>query len=436
MTAVMSRRTRGCYTPDMRPPSLALFVLAAAAAAAPAATLEPPKLTFGGQVRARYESASPQGYASAGVKRQQDLYLLRTRLNISVEMPDQKLKAFLQPQDSRTAGAEASVTSNEKNLDMHQAYFDVLDLFGRPLDLRAGRFEMNYGDGRVVTALDWNNVSRSWNGARLRWRFADAWADAFVTKIKDATSTRASSHFWGLYASSRRLAGHEFDAYLLGRDQNDQSFVNEHGGAGNLADRTLGARAKGTSGGWQWTGEGAWQFGRKAGQRVRAWGTAATAQYVFDRPLKPMLGAEHTFASGDADPGDNKVQTFDPLFASGHKYQGYQDVNSWRNGHDFVLRAGFEPAPGWTGLLEAHRFLLQHTRGGWFDLAGNLQSRDATGAAGRELGHEVDLTFRGPFRKYVDLYFGYSRFIAGSYVRRTTGRGDRDWGFFQAALSF
>lgn len=411
--------------------TLALLLCAAGASAADA-----PKLTFGGQVRARYESASPQGYASAGVKRQQDLYLLRTRINLTAEMPDQKLLAFIQPQDSRVAGTEASVLSNEKNLDMHQAYLDVLELGGLPLDLRAGRFEMNYGDGRLIASLDWNNVARSWNGARLKWRFADAWADAFVTKIKDSTSTRASHHFWGLYSSCRKVPGHELDAYLLGRDHQDQSYLNEHGRAGNLADRTLGARAKGKSGGWQWTGEGAWQFGRKAGQRVRAWGTAATAQYVFDARRKPLLGVEHAFASGDASPGDNQVQTFDPLFTFGHRYQGYQDVNSWRNGHDFVLRAGAEPAAGWLALLEVHRFLLQHTRGGWYDLAGNLQTRDATGAAGREIGHEIDLTFRGPFRKYVDLYFGYSRFIAGSYVRRTAGRGDRDWGFFQAALSF
>jgi len=43
---------------------------------------------------------------------------------------------------------------------------------------------------------------------------------------------------------------------------------------------------------------------------------------------------------------------------------------------------------------------------------------------------------RGKFREVVTLWFGVSRFFAGSFVRATTTRADRDWGFFQAALNF
>lgn len=413
--------------------ALGALLLAAAGAAG---AVEPPKLSFGGQVRARYESASLQGYASPGVRRQQDLYLLRTRLNVAVDMPEQKLQAFLQPQDSRTAGTEASVASNEKNLDMHQAYLDIKELFAIPLDMRAGRFEMNYGDGRMISSLDWSNTARAWDGARLKYSAGEAWADAFVTKVKDATSTRASHHFWGLYASCQKISGYELDAYLLGRDNADQSYANEHGTAGNLADRYLGARAKGTHGRFAWTGEAAWQFGRRAGQRVRAWGSAATARYSFDARWNPFAGLEHTFGSGDASPGDNQVQTFDPPYTFGHFYYGYQDLYNWKNGHDFVLRAGLEPAKGWLAMLEGHRFLLHHSRDAWYDATGASVARDASGRAGKDLGTEVDFSFRAPLRERIALWFGYSRFWAASYARRTAVARDRDWGFFQAALNF
>lgn len=413
----------------LAPLSLAFFAAAAQAAS-------PPKLTLGGQLRARAESASIQSYASPGLRRAQDLFLLRTRVNVDADMPEQRLKAFVQLQDSRTAGQEPAVNANERNLDLHQGYIDVLSLWDAPLDLRVGRWEMSYGDQRLVSPLDWNNVARAWNGGRLRGRWDSGWADAFVTNIKEVAASRADGHFWGLYASCAAVERHELDAYVFGRDNGDGSYVNEHGTRGNLSDRTAGLRAKGAWGRADWTAEGARQFGRKAGQSVRAHGTAVTLRYTFARDWAPFVGVEHTYGSGDASPGDNVAQTFDQLYTFGHFYYGYQDLNGWRNGHDFVLRVGASPAKGWKALLEGHRFLLDHSFDAWYDFTGAAAARDATGAAGRDIGTEVDLTFRGPLRERINLWFGVSRFFAGPFVRRTTGRGDRDWAFLQAALDF
>lgn len=410
--------------------SLAVLLAATAAAAA-----EPSKFTFNGQIRARGESTNIESYATPGKRRALDTTNLRVRLGALIDA-GQGVKGFIQLQDSRNWGSEASVAANSANTDLHQGYFDALDLMAQPLDLRVGRMELQYGDQRLVSPLDWSNVGRAWDGARLRWRGANHTIDLFETVVKEVNIARRNGHFWGLYANCKEVPRHEFDFYILGRDQRDNSFTNEHGRKGHLSDRTLGARVKGVQGSFDYTGEGDWQFGRKAGQQVRAWAMAATGGYTFDHSLKPRFGLEYDFASGDSNPSDNKIQTFDPLYPFQHNYQGFQDIFAWKNGHDFKAQVSFDPKADWKIQADFHHFRLHHSFDSWYDAAGTQIARSATGAAGRNIGNEIDLHIRGKFRDTIAIWLGYSRFFASSFVRATTGREDRDWGFFQAAFNF
>lgn len=410
-----------------------LFLIVATAASA---AVEPPKFTFSGQVRARVETTNVESYAASAKRRGYDLTTLRTRLGLGVDA-GQGVKGFIQIQDSRNWGSEAAVTSNEKNLDLHQGYADVLDLFAEPLDLRVGRQELQYGDGRLVSPLDWSNVGRAWDGARLRWRGSNYTVDLFETVVKEVNVAKRNGNFWGLYATCKAVPKHEFDAYIFGRDQRDGTLVNEQGSQGNRSDRTVGARFKGAPGGFDYTGEADWQFGRTAGQRVRAWAMAATGGYTFDLAYKPRLGAEYDFASGDSNPSDNKVSTFDPLYPFAHAYQGYQDIFAWKNGHDFKGSVSLDPKDDWRVQADFHHFRLHHSFDAWYDATGApIIARSATGAPGKDIGNELDLHVKGKFREVITLWFGWSRFFAGSYVKATTTRGDRDWGFFQAAFNF
>ncbi|MBI4061082.1 MAG: alginate export family protein, partial [Elusimicrobia bacterium] len=351
----------------------------ALATTASAAT-EPPKLAFSGQIRSRAETTNIEGYASPLKRRGYDATALRTRLGVGIDA-GRGVQGFLQLQDSRNWGSEASVSANSALVDLHQGYIDVLDLFARPLDLRAGRMEMQYGDQRLISPLDWNNVGRAWDGARLRWRGSNYAVDLFETVVKEVNVAKRNGNFWGLYAACRAVPRHEFDAYILGRDQRDGTFANEQGSMGHRSDRTVGARFKGAPGRFDYTGEADWQFGRTAGQRVRAWALAATGGYTLELALKPRFGLEYDFASGDSNPSDNKVQTFDPLYPFGHAYQGYQDIFSWRNGHDFKASASIDPRPDWRVQADFHHFRLHHAFDAWYDATGTaIIARSATGA--------------------------------------------------------
>ncbi|MEY4514299.1 MAG: hypothetical protein RLZZ450_6421, partial [Pseudomonadota bacterium] len=78
-------------------------------------------------------------------------------------------------------------TTVDANLGLHEGYARVQ---GKHARFDAGRFELSYGDALVVGNLDWNEIGRSFDGARVRLS-ADAtnatlpWVDVFATVIDE-----------------------------------------------------------------------------------------------------------------------------------------------------------------------------------------------------------------------------------------------------------
>ena len=148
------------------------------------------QITIGGQVRLRYEYRDPTAYnnLAATTKNDQfedlDLFLERIRINLTFTLNDQ-IEVFFQPQDQRAWGDEVSVLNDEQNLDVHQGYVLVKELLTPALSAKIGRQELSYGDQRLVSPLDWSNIGRAWDGAKLRYTTGDAWVEAFYTVIQE-----------------------------------------------------------------------------------------------------------------------------------------------------------------------------------------------------------------------------------------------------------
>lgn len=126
------------------------------------------------------------------------------KIQLSVEKefsPDVKAKITIQ--DSRLWGGEPGYqtglsTANDntrQSTDIREAYIDVKSLLG-PIDLVIGRQILAYGDQRLVGHLDWTNVGRSFDGAKLRYE-----------------TTWLSSHLWGMVIS-------EEDSDIAGNNTN------------------------------------------------------------------------------------------------------------------------------------------------------------------------------------------------------------------------
>ena len=99
--------------------------------------------TFNGQIRHRFEMDNKDFNSETKLN---NFNLLRSRLGVTYQN-NKNLSAFFQVQDSRAFGEEFSTLSDgsANNLDLHQGYFSIKNVFELPLDIKVGRFEAAYG---------------------------------------------------------------------------------------------------------------------------------------------------------------------------------------------------------------------------------------------------------------------------------------------------
>jgi hypothetical protein len=420
------------------------------------------QVSLDGQIRIRAEYRDPTSYLNnVAATRSDDVFLTRIRLNLKFSVTDD-IDVFVQPQDQRQWGQEASVLFDERNLDLHQGFVEIRNLFGEPLSIKAGRMELAYGDQRLVSPLDWSNITRAWDGAKIRYAPKDWWVEGFYTVIRDPltpvpapgippfaplpTAANGAAHdqdFLGLYFSYVGVADHEFDVYGLFREFRDGSAASELAPAvpvGDLIDRTIGARIKGKDLGFDYTLEAMSQTGHAATDQIHAYAYVATLGYTFDMDWKPRFGVEYDFASGDRNPADGKRGTFDPLFPFGHAYQGYADVAGFKNVKDLSAYIKVAPTDNFSLHLDFHHFWLAADKDAWYNFAGTALRRDVTGISNTQVGYETDLHARLSLGKNIKLWGGWSHFFAGPFVRQTaTPAGtdtDMNWFFLQMTVDF
>jgi hypothetical protein len=413
-------------------------------------------VSLDGQIRVRAEYRDPTSYLNTDpATRSDDVFMTRIRLNLKFSVNDD-IDVFVQPQDQRVWGQEASVLNDERNMDLHQGYVEVRNFLGEPITIKVGRMELSYGDQRLISPLDWSNIGRAWDGAKLKYSAKDWWIEGFYTVIKDplavapapgsqpagvANGAAEDQDFGGLYFSYTGIADHEFDVYGFFREFQDNTFTNDNGtGLGDLIDHTIGARFKGKGAGFDYSLEVMSQKGHQADDRVNAYAYVATLGYTFDMDWKPRIGVEYDYASGDRHTGDGQKNTFDPLFPFNHYYQGFADVIGFRNMKDLSLYLTVKPSETTVVSLDFHNFWLVQDEDAWYNDNGTvLRPGVASGIPTTRIGQEIDLHAKVTVAKFVKFWAGWSHVFAGPYVRQTATAGtdtDMNWFFMQMVVDF
>ncbi|MDA2913381.1 alginate export family protein [Acidobacteriia bacterium AH_259_A11_L15] len=354
------------------------------------------------------------------------------------------LNFYVEGQDVWLFGAERDKIIHNTATNLHQAYLDWRPGGSDQWSFRAGRQELSYGDERLVGAFGWDNVGRSFDAARLRYR-TGAWVnDFFWSRLVDvprggAPHRPGNRDLYGNYLTwaPRESPGRvEFYGFFL---RDGLRTVGERPLDAGQATRifTLGfRRSYEPSTDWRYGFEHTWQFGHRGPDRHRAAMLVARGAYAWGGDYEPRVGLEYDFATGDDNRADGNSREFNNLFPTNHKFYGYADLLGLRNLHALRLSASVRLHPRLRVDADYHRFLLVARRGPWKNAGGRVLGLDPTGEAGRDLGQEVDLTFRVLLHSQLSFMAGYSVFLPGRFAARTRGPETHHFGYIQTMLRF
>jgi hypothetical protein len=393
---------------------------------------------IGGELRERFESSRNPVFGLPTPA--EDNYLLhRAVLSVDVRNSD-RLRGFVELVGGFTSGWSGSPPPTQDDpLDLLQAYIEPsISLGSDQLAVRVGRQELSLGASRLVSVREGPNIRRAFDGVRATWtRGKDRTASAFFVRpvfpeagVFDDRSS-ADQRFWGFYATwpVPAFEGLGIDAYYLGLDRADAVFA--QGGARELR-HTVGVRAFGERGGWDWNIEAAWQWGSFGDSSIRAWTVSVDAGFeLSDVPLSPRLGLKADAISGDQDPHDRELGTFNPLFPR-LPYFSEANLATPANLLDvqpnvhLALADGLSLSVSWNGLWK-------HERADAF-YAPPLAPVDGTSMSeSRDIGWQASALIEWQVTEQVGFTATYVSFEPRSVIEQANGRSGS---FFGAWVQF
>ncbi len=242
------------------------------------------------------------------------------RLSLNAEGPvTDTLSARFSLVSALQSGVDASPV-NQNNLDFQEAYLDW-QIAGT--GVRLGRQEVILGSQRLVGSREGTNVRRTWDGLRVsgdigRWHW-----DAFGVRLVNVEpngvlndSSNSNRSLAGLYLSGP-MDWTSLDVYYLYSRVKNRPTIE---GTANQERHSLGVRVFGEANNWFWNWEAIGQFGRHGSDDIEAWTLATNTGYRMDAPWSPEFMLSINVASGDSDPTDGKLETFDALYPRGNYF--------------------------------------------------------------------------------------------------------------------
>lgn len=389
-------------------------------------------LSIGGEARERYEyyhnptwGQEPQDDNGYLLQR----YMLHADLHVSPYLRlFSQLKSGLE--NGRTGGPRPT---DEDKLDLHQIFLDAVLGLGNndSFTLRAGRQELAYGSSRLVSTREGPNVRQSFDGLRSILHAGTWRVDGFVTRPVETNSgifedgTDYSRVFWGIYAVRPLsiIPKGNIDLYYLGLDRENAQFDQ---GIANELRHSLGTRLWGQKEAWDYNFEFVYQFGSFGEGNIQAWTAASYTGYTIRQArYQPRFSLKADITSGDRNPSDQGLQTFNPLFPRG-AYFGEIALIGPANHIDVHPSVELQVTEKITFTMDWDFFWRESTRDGLYGNAVNLVRTGQTSDA-RYIGNQPLAQVEWRIDRHVTLTTVYAHFFAGQFLEESGPGKDVDY---------
>lgn len=374
------------------------------------------QMTLTGEIRPRTEYRHGFGTLidssqSAGVFTSQ-----RTRLNFGYT--NEKFKTGVVLQDVRIWGNQSQLNSFDVNTSsLHEAWGEYS--FCKQLSLKAGRQELSYDDERILGSVSWKQQGRS--------------HDVFLLKYADSTFT---AHLGGGYnqAAENNIAAsytgitNYKEMYFLWMNKKIKNF------SVSLLDVMNGYQSPVAVNSTRFSCTAGthveykkdplfvsvryyYQSGVDAVKKdIQAYMAGFDVQYTLQKKFTIGIGGEMLSGQNSVDTTKaykDVTHNFNPLYGTGHKFNGYMDYYFAGTGNgnvglnDFYLKAKYK-AEKWWVALDVHQFMANA------DVLDKkmLTTMSMYEAMDSNLGTEIDLTCAYNFSQTFTMQLGYSHMLA------------------------
>ena len=392
-------------------------------------------LSFGGELRERFEGNHDPNFGIGGVG--SDSYLLqRITLLADLHLGD-RVRIFAEGISGLIEGeSQPAPPVQDDPIDLQFAFVEVVPYLtaDERLALRAGRFGMSFGAGRLVATRAAPNIPFKFDGVELLYSRPLWDATAFLTQPgKDSGGLNGEDHsttFWGLYVTHWFDTPHKLglDLYYLGIHREQGSYAS---GTGDERRHSLGAREFGEWEGWDWNAEQVLQVGSFGNDSILAWTAAIDSGYTWDTTWQPRFGLKLGVTSGDHNASDGRQETFDALyFKSGY----FNDASLIRPANLIGVHPNFGLRLSRTVSADSGADVFwRYSRNDAVYAVPGLIAIPALKTGSSYVGTAVDVNLQWQIQRHLSFQASYVHFFTGSYVHQA---GGSDVDYVSTTISF
>ncbi|MFC0426225.1 alginate export family protein [Chryseobacterium scophthalmum] len=299
-------------------------------------------LSLGGEARAEFVEFNNEDWGRLGIG-SNPFFIQRYTVHADLHLGS-RVRVFGQLRSAWENGRKNGPRPiDEDHLNVQNLFVDVDAIKNEKekLTVRAGRQELDYGSGRLISVREGPNLRLYFDGLKLMYQRGNFKSDAFMMMTSEINTGVFDNKFsksinlWGSYNTLILPKSGNLEFYYLGIHRKETRFED---GTGDERRHTLGGRFYRYGSGFIYNFEGAYQFGNFNNSTISAWTASADIGYLFENVKgKPTINLRNDYISGDKNKGDGKLGTFNPLYPKG----GY---------------FGFNPQIGPVNLIDIHPY--------------------------------------------------------------------------------
>jgi hypothetical protein len=386
-------------------------------------------LSAGGEIRYEYAGRfnenwiAEQGYNNSFLQR----YSLNTNLQVG-----NRFRVFAQINSGLQNGSKygpAPVDEDKLNIQNLFAELKVWQKDDQSVSVRAGRQELNYGTGRLISVREGTNVRLYFTGAKAMYKARYVTVDGFAMmadNVYPGVFDNKPTHqlnLWGMYATWMVPKAGNVDFYYLGVKNRDKEFEE---GIANETRHTVATRYWKNGGGFIYNIEGAYQWGKFGQGNINAWTAAIDVGYVFDiLKGKPSINLRNDYISGDTKKGDGNLHTFNPLYPRGG-YFGFNPLIGPANLIDLHLYATYSPSDKLDLQADVVYNWRYATQDGLYRPSGNFNLPGA-GSPKKYIGTTCLVSAEYRFSNFLSLSGGAQYFKTGAFIKDVVQPTANSW---------